>query len=259
MSRIRRLGLAAGALLLVAALAGAAYETAAPGERPPWVLAGHSMGGPYAMTFTARYPGETAGVVMVDASHPDQGARMREATGISTSRLHRARNAVIFAAGPALARLGLGRWVPLPATPAAWTPAMRGAHAAFFPTSGVALMKEIRAMDATLATAGRLRRLGDRPVVVLTAVGRRPPGMSAAQRERQVAAWNRLQADQAAWSTRGRQEIVDASHYVHHDRPDLVIGAVREVVAAVRRPASPEPLRTPAGAPPAGAEPERTL
>jgi pimeloyl-ACP methyl ester carboxylesterase len=207
------------------------------GERPPWVLAGHSMGGPYVMTFTARYPAETAGLVMVDASHPDQEARMREAMGIAPSRLHRARDAAMFAVGPALARLGLGRWVPLPPTPASWTPAMQGAHAAFFPTSGVALMKEVRGMEATLATAGRLRRLGDRPVVVLTAVGRRPPGVSEAQRARQVAAWNRMQADQAAWSTRGRQEIVDASHYLHHDRLDLVVGAVREVVAAVRRPA----------------------
>jgi pimeloyl-ACP methyl ester carboxylesterase len=224
------------------------------GERPPWVLAGHSLGGPYVMTFTAEYSQETAGLVLVDASHPDQVARMRAATGIAPSRLYRARNAVIFAVGPALVRLGLGRLAPTPA-PDTWAPAMEGAHAAFYPTSTVARMKEGRAMDATLATAGRFRRLGDRPLVVLTATGVRA-GVSDAQRAREEAAWNRLQADQAAWSSRGRQQGVDAPHYIHYARPDVVVRAVREVVADVRRPASPDPEHDPAGERPAAAEAE---
>jgi pimeloyl-ACP methyl ester carboxylesterase len=45
-----------------------------------------------------------------------------------------------------------------------------------------------------------------------------------------------LHDDQAAWSSRGRHEIVaDASHYIQFDRPDVVIRAVREVTDAARR------------------------
>mgnify|MGYP004501910661 CR=1 FL=1 len=53
-----------------------------------------------------------------------------------------------------------------------------------------------------------------------------------------------------------RQEILDASHYLHHDRPDVVVRAVREVVAAVRGPASGDSVRNPAGVHPAEAESE---
>jgi pimeloyl-ACP methyl ester carboxylesterase len=36
----------------------------------PYVLAGHSFGGLYAMTFAARYPDEVAGLVLVDSTAP---------------------------------------------------------------------------------------------------------------------------------------------------------------------------------------------
>jgi pimeloyl-ACP methyl ester carboxylesterase len=44
-----------------------------------------------------------------------------------------------------------------------------------------------------------------------------------------------LHDDEATWSTHSRHELVpDATHYIHLDRPDVVIRAVREVVGAVR-------------------------
>ena len=36
----------------------------------PYVLAGHSFGGLYTLTFAARYPGEVAGMVLVDSTAP---------------------------------------------------------------------------------------------------------------------------------------------------------------------------------------------
>ena len=48
----------------------AALEKA--GEKPPFVMVGHSLGGPYIMTYTKQFGDQVAGVVMVDASHPDQ-------------------------------------------------------------------------------------------------------------------------------------------------------------------------------------------
>ncbi len=194
---------------------------AAAGERAPWVMVGHSLGGPYALAFTGRYPREVAGLVLVDASHPDQtrGAR-------PPPLLRRARNAAILAAAPVLARLGVARLAPLRRAPDEWPPQMAAAHAAYFPTSGTALAKEARALDATLGTAGRARRLGDRPLVVLTATIGDPE---------HAAAWKRMQVDQATWSTRGRQRMVDATHYIHFDRPEAVAGAVEEVVAEVRK------------------------
>lgn len=210
-------------------------------ERPPWVMVGHSMGGPYALAFTGRYGGEVAGLVFVDPSHPDQLVRMRSASGASPSLLRRARNAGVNIMGPVLLRLGAGRLVPVNNTPPATAPELVAAHRAYFPKSVATLIGENRAVGATLRYAGRHRRLGDRPLVVLTGARRMPPhvrerlGISEAEEARRSSAWTRLHDDQSTWSTRSRHEIVDdAGHYIHVDRPDVVIRAVREVVADLR-------------------------
>jgi pimeloyl-ACP methyl ester carboxylesterase len=44
----------------------------AAGERSPYVLVGHSMGGYNIRVYTSQYPSEVAGMVFVDASHEDQ-------------------------------------------------------------------------------------------------------------------------------------------------------------------------------------------
>ena len=42
------------------------------GVTGPYVLAGHSSGGTYAMTYAARYPDQVAGMVLLDSSSPNQ-------------------------------------------------------------------------------------------------------------------------------------------------------------------------------------------
>jgi pimeloyl-ACP methyl ester carboxylesterase len=61
-----------------------AYESAADlhnaleaaGIAGPYVVAGHSYGGLVVRAFTDLYPNEVVGMVLVDASHPDQWARI---------------------------------------------------------------------------------------------------------------------------------------------------------------------------------------
>lgn len=66
---------------------------------------------------------------------------------------------------------------------------------------------------------------------VLPATDQHPPGWPIAQFE---AMWQGLQAEQAAQSPRGRLIRADgAGHYVHHDRPDLALAAIRAVTDEV--------------------------
>lgn len=70
------------------------------GVKGPYIVVGHSYGGMVSRAFAALYRDEVAGMVLVDASHPDQWARM----GIS-SRTPGIGNRV----GALLARFGMWR------------------------------------------------------------------------------------------------------------------------------------------------------
>ena len=42
----------------------------AAGEAPPYIMAGHSLGGPFVQVFTELYPGEVVALALLDATHP---------------------------------------------------------------------------------------------------------------------------------------------------------------------------------------------
>ena len=50
----------------------------ASGEKKPYILAGHSMGGIYVRRFATRYPLEVAALLFVDSSHEEQAWRLHE-------------------------------------------------------------------------------------------------------------------------------------------------------------------------------------
>jgi pimeloyl-ACP methyl ester carboxylesterase len=214
---------------LHAALAGA-------GEHAPWLMVGHSIGGPYITVFTALYPAEVAGLVYVDPSHPDQFAQYNALMGRRMEP-----DPSIVAVGNALAWSGLLRALPGDTPPVSWPRALTEAPPAFLPLSVRGMLAEMSAVDRTLAEAGKHRQFGDRPEVVLTAMAPASAaelaanGITSTEHARLRATSKALHMSQSFWSSRGRHELVaDATHYIQLDRPDVVIRAVREVVAAVR-------------------------
>jgi pimeloyl-ACP methyl ester carboxylesterase len=46
------------------------------GEKSPYILVGHSMGGPYNRIFRDIYPNEVKGMIFLDSSHPEQWKRL---------------------------------------------------------------------------------------------------------------------------------------------------------------------------------------
>jgi len=44
--------------------------------QPPYVLVGHSLGGFHVRVYSGLYPGDLAGMVLVDSSHEDEGSRI---------------------------------------------------------------------------------------------------------------------------------------------------------------------------------------
>jgi pimeloyl-ACP methyl ester carboxylesterase len=209
---------------------------AAAGEKAPFVLVGESLGGPYSSLYTGLYGAEVAGLVYVDASHPDQIARSRPvlAKGSDDGK------SLIQSAGKWVSWTGAPRLVAMQArrgrSPemAAIPQAVRETALAYFPKSLGPMVAEREAMPKTLQEAGAYRNLGARPVVVLTH-GKPMADMPKAQGEAFDRIWLELQKDMATWSSRGVQRTVaDAGHNIPIDDPAAVIAAIREVVEAVR-------------------------
>jgi pimeloyl-ACP methyl ester carboxylesterase len=205
-------------------------------ERGPYVMVGHSMGGPYIMVFTKQFGADVAGLVFVDASHPDQTLKMKELAGLKSE-------------GPplrmrfraALAWTGLPRMLLSTHEDPKDPELIRKIAVHFEPTSLGPLIAEDDAVKETLREAGTFRSLDDRPLVVLTALA---PLSSAnlnalhitkEQGQRVSTAWLALQNDEATWSRRSTHEIfTDSTHYIQFDRPDVVIAAIRDVVNRTR-------------------------
>jgi pimeloyl-ACP methyl ester carboxylesterase len=208
---------------------------AAAGEQSPYVMVGHSLGGPYIMTFTKHHEAEVAGLVFVDASHPEQMQRFNEVLGRDLEP-----PVGPLRAAAALAWAGVVRAVMPGPDP---TDAVGQATAAYAPTSIGPMLEEMDALDSTMAQAGSFRQLGSRPLVVLTAMAPTDTNqlkqlkMTREESVRFQGAWRTMHEEQATWSTQSEHVLVpDATHYVQNDRPDIVIAAVRKVVGLVRNP-----------------------
>jgi len=209
---------------------------AAAGIDGPLVLIGHSLGGPYMMNYTRQFGSDVKGLVFVDASHPDQIRRLA-APGTKPKPPELPAFMYVLAK---LSWTGAARLIDLPGDPDE-PKAVTAARNAYLGHSIKGAVAEISALETILNQGGRLRDLGNRPIVVLTAMKpyslaalaeeRLTPKQGAAQQKR----WLELHDEEAGWSRRSRHEsLSDSGHYVQNDRPDAVIRAADEIVAAVR-------------------------
>jgi pimeloyl-ACP methyl ester carboxylesterase len=206
------------------------------GEQTPWVMVGHSLGGPHIMTFTSLYDKEVAGLVFVDASHPDQIDRLRKVIGNSVDE-----KPLMSKTPPLLAEIGA--WIGIVRLMNLCSPIPRApASCAYIPQTASSTLKESQSFKSTLANASQFRQLGDRPLVVLTAMKKldlevlKKMNKSEEKARKSQAIWKELHDDEATWSSHSRHEILtDSGHYIQFDRPDAVIKAVREVVTDVRK------------------------
>jgi pimeloyl-ACP methyl ester carboxylesterase len=192
----------------------------------PYVLAGHSFGGLYALTFAARYPDEVAGMVLVDTTLPASAheplTASRRDTG-SYDPMGRLSTLVSTAA-----RLGLGRLYALSEF-GSLPPRARAEVRASLATSRHlrSTIDEYVQATASRQQAASLHDFDDKPLAVLTAeIG-------------SDAAWIAAHVDLAALSTNSVHRVIDgATHQTliaDHDDSTATTQAVLDVVSSVRR------------------------
>jgi len=194
------------------------------GERPPFVLVGHSAGGINVLLYTKYFGPEVAGIVFVDASHPLQFAQLKSQLAMDPPTPAMREKVLKSLSWTGLTRLMM-REKPEPSSPQPLK-----IVAAYAPTSFGAAIEEMEADAETFAAAEDARALGSRPIFVLTA-GLPPPGLPTGFE----AIWQQLQKEEAAWSSVSEHQVVeDSHHYIQIEKPDRVVAAVLWTVDRVR-------------------------
>ena len=189
----------------------------------PYVMAGHSFGGLYVLTFAARYPDEVAGMVLVDSTAPGSAAPSTSRGNEDSYDILRRASALVSAS----ARLGVGRLIgqftygSLPAR--ARDEAIASAAT---PNDVQSTIEEYLEGSASMDQAASLGDFGDKPLVVLTA------GSGS------DAEWKAAQDDLASLSTDSAHRVVDgASHgemTLDEDAAAATSQAILDVVSSVR-------------------------
>jgi pimeloyl-ACP methyl ester carboxylesterase len=167
----------------------------------PYVLAGHSLGGVFALSYAHRYPAEVGGIVLLDSMHPHQHNAF-------------AGTDPLLALVPTLARTGLAN--------------LLFDRKDGDPTAQARqLVRDVEGMPAELDRAAKLTSLGNKPLIVLSAGTGSLPG------------WAGQQNDLAALSTDSvHRTIPEATHAsLINDHVDAAQSsrAIRDVVKAVQR------------------------
>lgn len=206
---------------------------AAADVQPPYVMAGHSLGGPLIRVFADHYPEEVVGLVFIDASHPHQIERMELPEDMGASS-----NTVMEVLGD----LGLLPYVlDLMGVSEGLAPEQQQA-VRWMSRNGRAARestKEMRDVATVFNRAKQTGPFGDMPIRVFTA-GAQPAVMPEDELyKRMYEIWPVLQKELAELSSKGKQvTIADANHgsiNTVEAYAKIVAGGVHEILDEIEQ------------------------
>ena len=190
-------------------------------ELGSYVLVGHSYGGLIARMFAARYPESVVGLILVDSTNADdfvtyptwalkifpiqeigvpaflQNTGLLRLAGIKPTDISE--------------YMGL---LPADTIPAAFALALQA-------NSVWVTYHEMMLMPESAREAVQAENLGDLPVIALITQAEEDGSFPELYRERFL-----------ALSSNSRVDVIDCGHYVHWERPELVLEAIRELATA---------------------------
>ena len=186
---------------------------------PPYLLVGHSFGGLAVRLFAARKEHRAvSGLVLVDSTHEHQFRRM-ESSGVRMPMAPTGRRFVI-------ANHGL---VPS-ALPESLKPLAQ--RLALARKAIRTLYGELGSLRHSARQVDSIRRAPGAPVIVLARSPRRAVGDG---HDRLDGTWLDLQRELAGTMRNGSFQIVPGSgHYIHLERPERVVEAIRTIVDRYR-------------------------
>ena len=216
----------------------------------PYILVGHSLGGMDMRLYASRYPNEVVGMVLVDPANPYQDKRFAAVSptvaAVTQGEITATRRCADFARAGTLKPGGEG-WAACGGDPPAeWPDALRARDIAqrVDPAAAEQRLSEIESVaepDSVQVESAKTS-LGDIPLIVLTAEGAsKDPSIPVADQAAVAKLWSWMHDEAAALSTGGSNRLVLGSgHNIHSEKPDVVIGAITEVIVKARAKALPK-------------------
>jgi pimeloyl-ACP methyl ester carboxylesterase len=205
------------------------------GERPPFILVGHSFGGTNVRVYNGAYPREVAGLVLADTGNEemkspasfqrliDSKLRGRQLDGKWATLLY----------WTGISRLAAGIQIDDPALP---YDKQEWSYFLIQPKVLRAVASEMENLDEGKAELKAAGTLGDKPLIVL--IARQHPQDLDLPTQDAVAVsqlWVEDEKLLAQLSTRGKWIIVENStHMTPLERPDAIVSAVRELYSETR-------------------------
>jgi len=192
------------------------------GETGPFVIVGHSAGGAYSMVYAAQYPEDVAGMVFLDSMSPYEFTALPD---FPTEYGMMRRGLALL---PSVARLGVAQVVPSSMYSSVPEPAASQVKVFSASARGMRNMRDEQSMyQEVFNQAQALTRLGDKPVVVVTAT----------ESLHKTKGWSDVQDRIAALSTNSQHRVVDATHQGVVDdkvKSEESVQAIDDVVDSIR-------------------------
>lgn len=161
------------------------------GIRGPYVLAGHSFGGLTALSYQQQWPGEVAGLLLIDSTHPDQtpvALASLPSPGLHSSEPIEEFRTFISGFGPVY-------------------------------DGSCEYARSIRSVGDTPL------------IVLAAGSPKMPAGITTPLREELTAGWHGLQAGYSRLSSRGQLRIIpNAGHDLMDDEPGKCIQAIKDLL-----------------------------
>lgn len=224
------------------------------GERPPYLLVGHSIGSFETMLFAFRHPDQVAGIVLVDPSSPFQYRRFEAVAPTAFDHIDDAMKEDFATLRECIAHFEPSRpkgrhggGADCVKADDDYPPAVQAELNRINGNPGAVrnLLSLSTSMDRSSRQFEASRRpLGNMPLIVLTAGEPLPlPPELRGEIPLVAAEWRKMHHELASLSSRGSARLVEnAGHYIQLEQPEVVIGAVKEVLGAPRRLTPSEPF-----------------
>lgn len=194
------------------------------GEKPPYLLVGHSLASLESIRFAQMYEDEVAGIVMLDGGSPEfyqsdksspalplYGIQMLKHTGVLRTLMH------VDGVANLLTKPQEGYGELTPEKLKELNAVMVNKNT--YNRNLIQESNNVTKNAQTVIDGGRLQNI---PLTLFTSGN-----------NNQEKKWSQTQKDFTKWSNKSKQIVIEgAGHYVHHDDPDLI---VKEIINLIEK------------------------